>query len=241
MTATTNPVLRPRRPVQLAAALFALALPTLVTWLYFVAYAGHPLMQVVYGGGKLVQFALPLVWLWTIERRRPRLAPPDWRGLTWGGLFGVAVVAAMLGLYYGALKRSPLLADAPQAIAEKLHGMGVNAPLAFVGLAAFYSLLHSLLEEYYWRWFVFGRLREQWPLALAIVVSSLGFMAHHVLVLAEFLGGLGAATWFFSLSIAVGGGVWAWIYDRTGTLYGPWLSHLLVDAGIMWIGYDLAF
>jgi hypothetical protein len=33
--------------------------------------------------------------------------------------------------------------------------------------------------------------------------------------------------------------LWAAVYERTGCLYGPWISHLLVDAGIMWIGYDL--
>jgi membrane protease YdiL (CAAX protease family) len=231
----------PLASARLAAALFALALPTLVTWLYFVAYAGHPWMQAFYGGGKLVQFALPLVCMLLLERSRPRFALPEARGLIWGGLFGLTVVAAMLALYYGELKHSPLLAGAPEAIAEKLDDIGINTPLKFVGLAVFYSLLHSLLEEYYWRWFVFGRLREQWPLSAAIMVSSLGFMAHHVLVLGEFLGGFGPATGFFSLSIAVGGGVWAWIYNRTGTLYGSWLSHLLVDAGIMWMGYELAF
>ena len=29
------------------------------------------------------------------------------------------------------------------------------------------------------------------------------------------------------------------IYRRSGSLYGAWLSHLLLDCGIMWIGYDL--
>jgi uncharacterized protein len=47
-------------------------------------------------------------------------------------------------------------------------------------------------------------------------------------------------TWLFSLSVAVGGAFWAWLYQRTGSLYGPWLSHLLVDAAIFLVGYDLA-
>ena len=28
------------------------------------------------------------------------------------------------------------------------------------------------------------------------------------------------------------GAAWAWIYHRSGSLLGPWLSHLLIDAGI---------
>ena len=37
----------------------------------------------------------------------------------------------------------------------------------------------------------------------------------------------------------VGGVFWSWLYDRTGSLLGPWLSHLMIDAGIFWVGYEL--
>jgi len=39
-------------------------------------------------------------------------------------------------------------------------------------VGVFYALCHSLLEEYYWRWFVFARLREQMRLSTAMMVSS---------------------------------------------------------------------
>jgi membrane protease YdiL (CAAX protease family) len=45
----------------------------------------------------------------------------------------------------------------------------------------------------------------------------------------------------FSLSVAGGGVVWAWLYERTGSIYPAWVSHLLVDAGLFVIGYDLVF
>ena len=103
----------------------------------------------------------------------------------------------------------------------------------------FYSLFHSLLEEYYWRWFVFRQLRRLVPLWPAIVVSALGFMGHHVIVLSEFFKEAPWLAWLFSSAVAVGGVFWAWLYERTGSLFGPWLSHLLIDAGIFWVGYDL--
>ena len=46
-------------------------------------------------------------------------------------------------------------------------------------------------------------------------------------------------TYFFAICVAIGGMIWAWLYDRTGSLYGPWLSHLAVDAGIFFIGWDM--
>src|SRR5262249_11228268 len=108
---------------------------------------------------------------------------------------------------------------------------------AVVGL--FYSLVHSLLEEYYWRWFVYGRMRRYVSLAPAIVISSLGFMAHHVIVLATYFGWANGWTWLFAVATAVGGAFWAWLYERSGSIYGPWISHLLMDAAIFGIGYDL--
>jgi hypothetical protein len=145
----------------------------------------------------------------------------------------------MFGLYYGFLRASPVLAGAPRAVASQMADFGIESMAGFLLLAGFISLVHSLAEEYYWRWFVFGQLRESVPLAAAIIISSLGFMAHHVLVIGKFLGGYGPYTWFFSLCVATGGGLWAFLYHRTRTLYGAWLSHFMVDAGLMWIGFDL--
>ena len=73
----------------------------------------------------------------------------------------------------------------------------------------------------------------------ALLLSSLAFMGHHVIVLAHYFPiGL---TVLFSLAVAVGGAAWAWLYHRAGSLAAPWVSHLLIDAAIMVVGYDLAF
>ena len=64
-------------------------------------------------------------------------------------------------------------------------------------------------------------------------------MGHHVIVLREFFEEAPWLAWLLSSAVAIGGVFWAWLYERTGSLFGPWLSHLLIDAGIFWIGYDL--
>lgn len=239
------PPSEPSQPVhvgpagQVLALVFAMAFPTVATWLWFVVLSGQPAMQLVYGVSKLVQFSFPALWMFAVQRDRLMLARPTFAGLALGGAFGAAVVVAGLSLFYSVLRSSPLLAGAPAEIAEKLGGMGIRSPLAFLGLAVFYSLGHSLLEEYYWRWYVFGQLRRRVPVNRAILLSSLAFMSHHVLVVGQFLKGYGLATWLLSLSVAVGGAAWAWLYQRAGTLYGAWLSHMLVDAGLMWLGYEM--
>ena len=229
----------PPRRWQVAALVFAMLFPTLGTWLWFVVLSGHALMQPAFGVAKVLQFAFPVIWVMGVERVPIRPARPRARGIGLGLLFGLLVLGAMLTLYYSYLKTSRVLAGAPAEIGDKLTGLGVHSPWQFLALASFYSLAHSLLEEYYWRWFVFGRLSRISPLGLAIVLSSAAFMAHHVVVIGQYMKEFVAATWFFSSCVGVGGAVWAWLFHRSGTLYGPWLSHLLVDAGLMWIGYDL--
>src|SRR5207244_7200054 len=110
----------------------------------------------------------------------------------------------------------------------------------YVALAVFLCVFHSFLEEYYWRWFVFGRLRLFLPVAPALVLVSAGFMAHHVVILWVYLPGkvlTGVVP--ASLAVALGGVMWAWIYERGGSLLAPWLSHTIIDAALFVIGWDL--
>ena len=69
--------------------------------------------------------------------------------------------------------------------------------------------------------------------------SSVGFAAHHVILLAVFFGWISPWTWVLSVAVAGGGAFWAWLYERSGSLLGPWLGHLLVDAAIFSVGWDL--
>ncbi len=225
----------------LAAVLFALVLPTIITWIYFFqAESLSPAAQgIVFGGVKVFQFAFPLLWVLAVQRGRVTLRPPHTGGVQIGVAFGAFVAAAMFALYLFVLRGADMLVAANEQIIGKVLGMGIDSAWKYAALGLFYSVVHSLLEEYYWRWFVFGQLRRFVPLAPAIVISSLGFMAHHVLVLGKFFGFDSPATWLFSGCIALGGAVWAWLYNRTGSLLGPWVSHAVVDAAIFTIGYDL--
>jgi membrane protease YdiL (CAAX protease family) len=122
----------------------------------------------------------------------------------------------------------------------KLQEVNMATPARYALLALFIVVAHSLLEEYYWRWFVFGHLRQLMRWTPALVLASLAFMAHHVIVLYVYLPGkFWSAALPLSLAIAVGGAVWAWLYERSGGIWSPWLSHLLIDAGIFIIGWDL--
>jgi membrane protease YdiL (CAAX protease family) len=225
----------------LAAVGVALVLPSIITWIYFFGTesAAVGVQLLVFNVVKVGQFVLPIAWVVAVQRGPARLPVGNPRGLGWGLALGLLIVGAIAALYFGGLRSSSVLGEAVVEIQSKVAGFGIDSPGKYFLLGAFYSLCHSLLEEYYWRWFVFGQLRRHVSLRMAIGISALGFMAHHVLVLGKFFGFASVATWFFSASVAVGGAIWAWLYHRSGSLLGPWMSHLLVDAAIFGIGYDL--
>ncbi len=229
------------RRAEVWGVLVGVTIPTLVTWLYFVAL-DHQLptvQQAAYAVGKTLQFAFPLVWVLGVEGRRIRLRWHHGAGVAAGVVFGAAIFAAILVGYHAWLGPAGLLAPAGKAMAARVAGFGVASPAAFAGMTVFYALVHSFLEEYYWRWFVFGQMRQVMPAAAAAVLSSLAFTVHHVIVLAAYLGWWSAATVVCSLAVGVGGMVWAWIYHRSGSLLGPWLSHALADAAIFTVGRSM--
>lgn len=231
----------PSRRADIAALAFAAVFPFAAAWLYLVVLAGHEsgAVQVAYGAAKVVQFALPALWVTAVWHRKLSLPLAHTAGMKEGLLLGVIVVAGVLAVYFLWLKSAQVLAPFASLIGSKAKSFGMGSPARFIVGATILSLVHSLLEEYYWRWFLFGGLRRYMPVAAAIVVSSVAFTAHHVILLASFFGGLTLPAILFSLCVAIGGAAWAWIYHRSGSLLGPWLSHAMIDAGIFVVGYSL--
>jgi len=227
----------------------AIVLPSIVTYVYFdsLGDVAPAIQQTAYSIGKTIQFLLPVIVVFAINRESLRsslatfTATNSKNSLVGGIVFGFLVVAAMFAIYFGWLQHTAVGQKMLEAVQTKVQGMGLASIWMFVGMGVFYALIHSLLEEYYWRWFVFRYLKRIVPTVAANVISSLGFMAHHVMLLVFFLGWNEPLTYIFSLGIAVGGAVWAWLYDRTGSLVAPWISHMIVDAGIFGLGYLIVF
>ncbi len=218
-----------------------LLFPTLLTLVYFVLLAHFPssLQQAVYGVGKCANRNRPAFWfIWVLRGKLRR----DWvgsKGIGVGIGFGAGVLLAMLMLYFYWLKPSGHLQGLEVQVIQKVRDLGLDSVGKYAATGLFYALAHSFLEEYYWRWFVFGQLQTRMGVSAGILLSSLGFMAHHIILLATFLGWDSPLAYLFAGGVAIGGAVWAWIYAWSRSLLGPWLSHMLIDAAIFLIGFDL--
>lgn len=243
-----------KRP-PLAAIIFAMVFPTILTWVYFVSLSHSPaaVQQGTYGVGKFIQFSFPLLatllligggvrslWSWHDQQFPGDRINANRAWLIAIG-FGALIAIAVVGGYVLIRDLQWIDAAFTDRISEKVSGMNLNTPMKFIAVGVFYALLHSYLEEYYWRWFVFRNLSKWLPELSANVLSSLGFMSHHVILLATFFGWSSPLTLICSFSIAFGGFVWAWLYSRSGRLVYPWVSHMLADAAIFCVGYGIVF
>lgn len=216
--------------------------PTLAAWLYFVALADHPQMRLAYGAAKVLQALLPLAGWYLLGMARRHAAGGAPAGApTAGALTGLLLGGGVLAAWASPLARWEALGPVPERVWARLVALGADTPLRFVALALFLSVLHSWFEEYYWRWFLFGQLERRMPGWRAMALSSLAFASHHWIVLDSFLAGAHrwTATLPLTLLVAAAGAVWAWLYRRYRGLFAPWLSHLLVDAALMAVGYQL--
>ena len=206
--------------------------PAFFALCYAVLVRNERIAGAVYYVSKTLTALLPLVWLWAVARQKVAFPRPRRVGLATGTAFGIAVAAVMLVSYYLVFKGR---IDAA-GVRQKFEVFADRSN--YVVFALFLAVANSAFEEYYWRWFVFGRLKEHVSPAAAIVISATAFSLHHLVVLLGFFKPVWVA-WLMIAGVWAGGAAWAWLYHRFANYYAPWISHLIIDAAAMAVGYDL--
>lgn len=191
--------------------------------------------QLAYGAAKLWLVIWPLLW-WRSLRSAVRKVRPQ-RGLSLRhGLMFSAVIIFSLGIFWWLAQAS--LSDLRPAISAEVLAFGLNST-TYIFFALVLSVIHSAFEEWYWRSFVFRGLRTKLYWQWAAMISSMAFAAHHAIVLHQF-----APVWLTILgtsTIVLVGYLWCYLYQRTGSLLGSWVSHMVADLAVMAIGYWIIF
>lgn len=215
----------------------AMIIPALTALFYFVWLKGSSAAQPAYGGAKLFILLWPAAATLFILRRpiRWKLRPMTvhLRAIPLGLIIGLGIAGIMAALMITPL--GSLVESATGAIEEKVVNLGIQEH--FILFAVCLSLFHSLLEEYYWRWFVYGNLRNLVSRPAAHAMAAVGFSLHHIVVTSQFF----PLHWalLFSSAVGIGGFFWSWLYQRQGTLTGAWASHAVVDAALMTVAFIL--
>jgi membrane protease YdiL (CAAX protease family) len=225
-------------------ALLALALlvpvPSLAVFVAVPDASGRtPLgADLFYVFSKVWLVALPLVWRHVVDRRPPSLSPTTRRHLALGAGLGL-LMCAVIVLARLALGVAWLDGD---DLRTNLAASGIDTPAKFLALAAGITIVNAFAEEVVWRWFVVEKSAECLPARLAgwsVPLAAVLFTLHHVVALDAHFGPL--VTVLGSLGVFAGGWIWSALYRRTGSIWPCYLSHVLVDAALMAIGYHLLF
>ncbi len=215
----------------------AMLIPFAASFFYFVLFPGTVFGNSFYTGTKVFITLWPIVAVaWILKERFVDKGLQRQHGISilTGTVFGLTTAGLLVFL----IKATPMhdvVFDHSAQIVKMICGLGVEEH--FLLFIIFLSVLHSAMEEFFWRWFVFGQLRKFISTSAAHTFAAIGFASHHVVILSQFF----PFGWALALGICVGigGAVWSVIYQKTNSLVGSWLSHMIVDFAIMWVGWVL--
>lgn len=218
----------------LIAILPALLFQIIGALFYFILFPTGAAAQSIYTVTKILIVVWPILWYRHIKT--PFTLRPTLAAVRYGLVSGTIGAGAILLTFV--LFKQYWLQFSPELI-EKVSQLGISSVPIFLLFAAFLSLLHSLLEEYYWRWFVFTGLKQKFSPTMAGIIGSIAFAGHHYIILSQFFPL--PITLLFGTLVGIGGAWWCYCYHKTGTLFGNWMSHALIDAAIMGVGFVLVF
>lgn len=216
------------------ALLLSIPVPTIGVWLGMILWPDSSIGELAFATAKVWVIGFPMMWLFYYHKRFvwPPFKP---NGLAVATVSGVVIALVIFAAYYtiGTANINP------EDFRHDIEAVGLLDAEKFILLALYWTFVNSLLEEYFWRWFIVERAQSFMSEKAAIVLSALGFVGHHLL----------AMSLYFDITIAllacagifVGGVIWSVLYMRYRSILPCYISHILADAAIFIIGYNVLF
>lgn len=105
----------------------------------------------------------------------------------------------------------------------------------FVFIAIYISFFNSLLEEFFFRGFLFLGLKKLGKTTSAYVISSLLFAIYHIAIMANWFN-----IYIYILAIVglfVGGLIFNGLNDTRENIYNSWLVHMFANLAINTVGF----
>ena len=145
---------------------------------------------------------------------------------------GLGIYALILGGYF--LLRN--MFDFSGIAGSLTENAGVTKD-NFLYVSLYISFVNSLLEEFFFRGFLFRNLKERSKPVMAYGISAVLFAVYHIAMMIGWFGfGLNALV---LLGLTAGGLIFNRLNERLGCIYGSWLTHMFANFAINTIGFLL--
>jgi membrane protease YdiL (CAAX protease family) len=185
--------------------------------------------------GKIWLYGGPMAWRLWVDREPLSWSPVRKGGLALSAASGVVIGLIILGAYGLIGSWIPVEQTKATAVAQ-----GLDSVLAYLGIAFFIIAINSVLEEYVFRWFLFRKLEEIGGGTLGVIGSGLIFCVHHYFPLQAYVVDTRAVI-LCMVGIFVGGAFWSWMYLKYRSVWVPYVSHAIVDVGMLVVGAIIIF
>lgn len=109
----------------------------------------------------------------------------------------------------------------------------------FIYIALYISFINSLLEEFFFRGFVFFSLKNNSSRILAYTISALSFSLYHIAIILNWFN----IILFFLVIIGlfIAGLLFNWLNEKSNNIYNSWLVHMFANFSINSIGFFMFY
>lgn len=154
------------------------------------------------------------------------------KGLVQVFFLGVLVYVFILGCYFSI----GTYFDFSNVTSQLQQNVGIKKE-NFIFVAIYISFINSLLEEFFFRGFIFTNLKALTSRGIAYSISALVFALYHIAMM---------TSWFsillFALLLAgltVGGVLFNYLNEKQGNIYTSWFVHMFANFAINTVGFML--
>ena len=190
----------------------------------------------IFTAAKIWIVILPLLWTWKTNSavlQFPRFNRQQVKvGIGLGLLMFVAIIVA----YWWLGRQWIDLA----AIKSKASEVGINSLNLYLAGFFYWSFINSFIEECIWRGFVYSQCAILMNSMVAVIVSAIFFTLHHSIALYGYTHNW-SVVFLGSLGVFLAGTIWSFCYRIYGSVVPGYISHILADLAIGFVGWQLLF
>ncbi len=185
-----------------------------------IAFLTFPLIYITTSGDNVIKDSLERA---IVNFKNPRLKSIS-------TILGILLFAFLIGVYY--IFKGFLDLDAIRTDFVDKYKITKDS-LLFYGL--YMSFVNSLLEEFFFRGFIFLNLKKIGYRKTGYIASSLLFAIYHI---ANFQNWFSPFLYMLAIvGLFVGGSIFNLMDDKENTFFNSWFIHICADLAIVLIGF----